>query len=62
MDDLTEHDVDRRRAGDSESLTLRVQAAIEKMIMNGELCGGDRLNEITLSEKFGTSRGPLREA
>ena len=44
------------------SLTTRVQAAIEEMIMSGELRGGDRVNEIALSEKFGTSRGPLREA
>lgn len=50
------------KAGNGESLTNRVQTAIEKMIMNGELRGGDRVNEIALSEKFGTSRGPLREA
>lgn len=50
------------RMGDGGSLTNRVQAAIEQMIMNGELRGGDKVNEINLSEKFGTSRGPLREA
>lgn len=50
------------RMGDGGSLTNRVQAAIEQMIMNGELRGGDKVNEISLSEKFGTSRGPLREA
>lgn len=44
------------------SLTLRVQAEIETMIMSGELRGGDRVNEIALSERFGTSRGPIREA
>ena len=44
------------------SLTARVQAAIESMIMSGELRGGQRVNEVALSEKFGTSRGPLREA
>ncbi len=47
---------------DAGSLSGRVQAAIEEMIMSGELRGGDRVNEIALSEKFGTSRGPLREA
>ena len=46
----------------STSLTARVQASIESMIVNGELKGGDRVNEIALSERFGTSRGPLREA
>lgn len=44
------------------SLTTRVQVAIESMIMSGELRGGERVNEVALSEKFGTSRGPLREA
>lgn len=44
------------------SLTARVQAGIESMIMSGELRGGDRVNEIALSERFGTSRGPIREA
>lgn len=44
------------------SLTTRVQAAIESMIMSGELRGGESVNEVALSEKFGTSRGPLREA
>lgn len=45
-----------------QSLTARAQAGIEKLIMNGELRGGDRVNEIVLSERFGTSRGPIREA
>lgn len=53
---------DDRKENGNGPLTLRVQAAIENMIMNGELRGGDRVNEIALSEKFGTSRGPLREA
>lgn len=46
----------------TKSLTAQVQAAIEEMIAAGELKGGDRVNEIALSERFGTSRGPLREA
>lgn len=46
----------------STSLTSRVQARIENLIMSGELRGGDRVNEIALSERFGTSRGPIREA
>jgi DNA-binding GntR family transcriptional regulator len=53
---------DDQRGNGGGPLTTRVQAAIENMIMNGELRGGDRVNEIALSEKFGTSRGPLREA
>jgi DNA-binding GntR family transcriptional regulator len=48
--------------GGPSSLTARVQARIESLIMSGELRGGDRVNEIVLSERFGTSRGPIREA
>lgn len=44
------------------SLTARAQAGIENLIMTGELRGGDRVNEIALSVRFGTSRGPIREA
>src|SRR3546814_3610450 len=32
------------------------------MIVSGELSGGDRLNETLLAERFGVSRGPVREA
>jgi len=48
--------------GLARSLTARVQTDIERLIMSGELRGGDRVNEISLSERFGTSRGPIREA
>jgi len=50
------------KVGYGVPLSHRVQAAIENMVLNGELRGGDRVNEIALSERFGTSRGPLREA
>jgi DNA-binding GntR family transcriptional regulator len=50
------------RNAHAPSLTARVQASIESLIMSGELRGGDRVNEIVLSERFGTSRGPIREA
>lgn len=56
---------DHRRGVDkapSESLTSFVQGELERMIMSGELRGGDRVNEILLAERFGISRGPLREA
>jgi DNA-binding GntR family transcriptional regulator len=60
------HDIQGRMEGDTNanapSLTARVQANIENLIMSGELRGGDRVNEIVLSERFGTSRGPIREA
>lgn len=50
------------KARSGQPLSHRVQAAIENMVLNGELRSGDRVNEIALSERFGTSRGPLREA
>jgi DNA-binding GntR family transcriptional regulator len=43
-------------------LVARVRAELERMIMSGELTGGDRINENLLAERFGVSRGPIREA
>ena len=39
-----------------------VREALEQMIVTGELADGDRLDEMSLSERFGCSRTPLREA
>lgn len=46
----------------SSSLPALVQAEIEKLILAGELAAGERLNESELAIRFGTSRGPVREA
>lgn len=46
----------------STSLTRLVVESIEEMILAGELLPGTKLNEIALAQRFGTSRGPLREA
>lgn len=46
----------------SSSLPALVQAEIEKLILAGELAAGERLNESELALRFGTSRGPVREA
>ena len=45
-----------------QSLTDRVQGALERMIVGGELKSGARINEKLLSARFGVSRGPIREA
>ncbi len=45
-----------------QSLTARVQGALERMIVDGELTSGARINEKLLSARFGVSRGPIREA
>lgn len=44
------------------SLTSALERQLEKLIVEGELKPGERLNEIQLAAHFGTSRGPLREA
>jgi DNA-binding GntR family transcriptional regulator len=44
------------------SLTNALEKQIERLIVAGELAPGERLNEIRLAARFGTSRGPLREA
>lgn len=46
----------------TSSLTAVLERELEKLIITGEIKPGERLNEIQLSTRFGTSRGPLREA
>jgi phosphonate utilization transcriptional regulator len=46
----------------SSSLPALVQAEIEQLILTGEIAAGQRLNESVLAMRFGTSRGPVREA
>lgn len=46
----------------TESLTARVYAAIEGMVVSGSLEPGARLNEVLLAEQLAVSRGPVREA
>jgi phosphonate utilization transcriptional regulator len=46
----------------STSLTRLVAESIEQQILTGELPPGSKLNEMALAQRFGTSRGPLREA
>lgn len=44
------------------SLADLAHAGIERMILEGELAPGERLNELALAGHLGVSRGPLREA
>lgn len=46
----------------TSSLTSALEKQLERLIIDGELAPGERLNEFQLSARFGTSRGPLREA
>jgi phosphonate utilization transcriptional regulator len=46
----------------SNSLPALVQVEIEQLILRGDLAIGQRVNESELATRFGTSRGPIREA
>src|ERR1019366_4409974 len=46
----------------SNSLPALVHAEIEQLILQGELAIGQHVNESELATRFGTSRGPIREA
>lgn len=46
----------------SSSLPALVQIEIEQLILRGEIAIGERINESELAARFGTSRGPVREA
>ena len=45
-----------------KTLAVEARREIERMIVDGELGAGERLNEIVLSEAMGVSRGTVREA
>ncbi|MBO9447469.1 FCD domain-containing protein [Ruegeria sp. R14_0] len=51
--------ISQRKANTITSIAVD---AIEEMIVSGELVAGDRINESTLAERLGISRGPIREA
>src|SRR5256885_11469617 len=44
------------------SLTSLLKTELERLIFEGKIKVGERINESTLAAHFKTSRGPLREA
>lgn len=44
------------------TLAGEVRGEIERMIVSGDLAAGEKLNELTLSNAMGVSRGTVREA
>ncbi len=46
----------------SHSLTMLVQHELERMILSGEIAGGEKLNETNIATQLGVSRGPIRES
>lgn len=47
---------------DRQSLSAQVYDYIKKLILSGELRGGEKIPEERVAEKFGVSRTPIREA
>ena len=45
----------------SNSLPTLVQRELERMILAGDLPAGAKLNEATVADLLGVSRGPVRE-
>ena len=45
-----------------ESLTSALKTELERLIFDGRIKAGERINESSLAAQFKTSRGPLREA
>jgi DNA-binding GntR family transcriptional regulator len=39
-----------------------LRRGIQAMILAGEIATGERMNEVALAQRFGVSRGPIREA
>ena len=56
--DSTVRNIGGRRA----TLADEVRSEIERMIVEGELAAGEKLNELTLADAMGVSRGTVREA
>jgi len=54
-----EKNFERRR---QRPLVLEVRDELERMILGGQMRAGERLNEYSLAEQMGVSRGPVREA
>jgi phosphonate utilization transcriptional regulator len=46
----------------SSSLPMLVQRELGRMIVDGELRAGSKLNEADIADRLGVSRGPVREA
>ena len=45
-----------------ETLAGEERSELEQMIINGDLKAGEKMNELSLSDKMGVSRGTVREA
>jgi DNA-binding GntR family transcriptional regulator len=46
----------------THSLGTIIEQRLERMILDGEIMPGERINESSLAQSFGVSRAPIREA
>jgi len=46
----------------THSLGTIIEQRLERMILDGEILPGERINESSLAQSFGVSRAPIREA
>ncbi|MET4640096.1 GntR family transcriptional regulator [Mycetocola sp. 2940] len=44
------------------TVSRQTETILREMVLNGTLAPGERLNEVTIADQLGVSRGPLREA
>ena len=56
--EASKRNIGQRRA----TLAVEVRSEIERMIVEGELSAGEKLNELVLANVMGVSRGTVREA
>src|SRR4051795_3997339 len=56
---VTGHD---RRTGDVESQTARAFFGLREILLRGEFTRGERISELSLVARLGTSRTPIRLA
>lgn len=54
--------VDRPKTVSRSSISEQAEEHIREMVLDGKLKAGERLNEVSIAESIGISRGPLREA
>ena len=53
---------DRPNAVSRSSISQQAEDHIRALVLDGTLKAGERLNEVSIAESIGISRGPLREA
>jgi undecaprenyl diphosphate synthase len=61
-EDLIGKGVRVRSIGELERIAPGAREELERLITEGELQPGERLNEVALARRLGVSRGPVREA